>query len=112
MATYSSKSSYLNFTTPGNISITALSSATSVQTKINIAAVSLMPPIRASSPGFTYPAEFIRFAILRSSLGSSDTTEMEEYESSLEITECILALTAYNYSNANASGTQFSINSN
>ena len=56
-----------------------------------------------------YPAEFVHFAVLRSPTRFLEATTEEQYLNNLEILECSLGLTAYNYSNVRASGSQLNV---
>jgi hypothetical protein len=103
---------WYNMTTPGNISINAGFSVTSWLTLANVVAVDLLSKYHSSTPTSPIPisADFARIAILTASVDNVDTADDDCYPGEWKIEECTIGLTAYQYLNVSASGTNFDLN--
>lgn len=90
-----------NMTTPAGLGLSTRYAATSAVTTFDLNATSLLNPTSEGEFPDTWP-EITRFAIYRA------TTDYNFLASDIDITDCSLFLTAYEYFGAKANGSDFS----
>jgi hypothetical protein len=96
-------------TTPGGVKLSARYSATSWQTVVSVAAVSLLKNNTenySNGVGDTLPPELVRIGVFRAPI---DEVDWIFYPAQMQIVECDVALAAYSYSNLSSSGQNLTI---